>query len=326
MKLEMVGLTDVGISRQNNEDSFGIFNNLKLGMICDGMGGHQAGALASHIAVEMIKMVFHEPGKFPIEKITEDLDVDHRAIIARTVAGIRLANRKIVNLAAKNADWRGMGTTVSAISFENGCAVIGHVGDSRIYRIRDRELVQLTEDHSWVNELIQDKEIKQEDARYFEQKNVITRALGMAPTVKVDLRIEPVAANDIYLLCSDGLSNSLNDDLLQAITVNYQDNLKLAAENLIHMARQVDGSDNITVVLLKVIDAGNRRQELKPLKITIPHETGKIAALENRLLKQENSILKRWMKSWTWLQNSKLISLLLLILAAVLVFVIGNLK
>jgi protein phosphatase len=326
MKLEMVGLTDVGVSRQKNEDSFGIFQNLKLGMICDGMGGHQAGAFASHLAVEMIKMVFHEPAKFHIDKITEDLDLAHRALVAPTLAGIRLANRKIVNLAAKNTELRGMGTTASVISFENGCAVLGHVGDSRIYRIRDRELIQLTEDHSWVNELIQDKEIKKEDARYFEQKNVITRALGMAPTVKVDLRIEPVAENDIYLLCSDGLTNSLNDDLLQAMTVNYQNNLKVAAENLINMAKQVDGSDNITVVLLKVIDAGNWRQERKPMKKTVQDETEKIAALENRVLKPDKTFYQSWKKSWTWLQNPKIISVVLLILVSLVIFWIRHIK
>ena len=325
MKLEMVGLTDIGVSRQNNEDSFGIFQNIKLGIVCDGMGGHQAGAYASRLAVEMIKQVFYEPDRFQIDKITEDVEPAIRSGATRTIAGLRLANRKIINLAVKNSELRGMGTTASVISFENGCAILAHVGDSRIYRIRDRELTQLTEDHSWVNELIQDREIKKEDARYFEQKNVITRALGMAPAVKVDVRIELVEENDIYLLCSDGLTNSINDDLLQAIAVNYHDNLKIAAENLINMARQVDGSDNITVVLLKIVQVGNSPEGFKSLKKTVPEENEKISALENRVLRQENTFLRNWKKSLPWLLRPKIVSLVLLILMS-LIFLLNNIK
>lgn len=326
MKLEMVGLTDIGVSRQNNEDSFGIFQNLKLGIVCDGMGGHQGGAYASRLAVDMVQLVFSEPASLPVEKITEDLEPAYRGLVARTIAGLRLANRKIINLATKNSELRGMGTTASVITFEKGYGVLAHVGDSRIYRIRDRELVQLTEDHSWVNELIQDREIKKEEARYFEQKNVITRALGMTPKVKVDLRIEPVEDGDLFLLCSDGLTNSLNDDLLQAIIVNYHSNLKIAAENLINMAKQVDGSDNITVVLVKVVKSGKKKHSIKPLKKTIQEESEKISALENRVLKQDTSFLKSWKKSLPWLLKPKIISLVLLILLSLVFILINNFK
>jgi serine/threonine protein phosphatase PrpC len=163
---------------------------------------------------------------------------------------------------------------------------LAHVGDSRIYRVRDRELSQLTDDHSWINELIQDREIKKEEARFFQKKNVITRALGMAPGVKIDVRIEPIENGDIFLLCSDGLTNSLNDDLIQAILVNYQPDLESVTHNLIDMAKRIDGSDNISVAIVKVLDAGSASRPLTPSQVTIKEANSKIVSLENKIFRQ----------------------------------------
>ncbi|MCI0515204.1 Stp1/IreP family PP2C-type Ser/Thr phosphatase [candidate division KSB1 bacterium] len=286
MRLEMVGLSDIGVTRKNNEDQVGIFPELNLGLICDGMGGHSAGAFASQLAIEILKSVYEKQHDQRISQLVSDVDFKYRGLCARVIGGLRLANHHIYNLALKNSPQRGMGTTVALVVFEPGLAILAHVGDSRIYRVRDRELSQLTDDHSWINELIQDREIKKEEARFFQKKNVITRALGMAPGVKIDLRIEPIENGDIFLLCSDGLTNSLNDDLIQAILVNYQPDLESVTHNLIDMAKRIDGSDNISVVLVKVLDAGNPSRPVTPSQTTIKEENSKIVSLENRIFRQ----------------------------------------
>jgi len=222
MKIEMVGLSDVGVARKNNEDSFALLHDVKVGLVCDGMGGHNAGAFASRLAAEMLQSIYRTPDWRMFEELSQDVELTYRRQVARIVSGLRLANRQIYNLATKNTKLKGMGTTAAVVAFDEYRAILAHVGDSRIYRIRDRELILLTEDHSWVNELIQDREIAKEEARFFKNKNVITRALGIAPRLKIDLRIEPVENGDLFILCTDGLTNSLNDDLLQAILVNYK--------------------------------------------------------------------------------------------------------
>lgn len=290
----MVGLSDVGMIRQYNEDKYGILLSEKVGFVCDGMGGHQGGALASDIAAKMITEIYQNPSDELVERIASDVEPAYRKKFAKAVCAIRLANRHIYMIASKNNQVKRMGTTAVLLGFEEGLAVIAHVGDSRLYRLRERELQQLTEDHSWVNELIADKEINREDARYFEKKNVITRALGMLSSIKIDLRIEPVQTGDLFLLCTDGLSNSLNDDLIQAIVANYQDDIENTAKRLIAMANKVDGSDNITVALVKVFDAGNSDNSFKPICIKLDEENERISAYENKYLKKKsrNSTMK----------------------------------
>lgn len=293
MKLEMVGLTDTGVVRENNEDNYGLFHEQNIGLVCDGMGGHNAGAIASQIAVETIKGIINTKNKEILLQLAPDIDPDFQALIAPVVLGFRLANLRIFNMATQKSEFRGMGTTVAFLGFQEGQAILAHAGDSRIYRIRDREIVLLTEDHSWLNELLQDKEIDKDEARNFEKKNVITRALGMAPRVKVDLKIEPVEAGDLYILCTDGLTNSINDDLIQAITVNYQDDLKSAADHLVNMAKQVDGSDNITVALIKVLEVGIHHNSLKKIEIKIAEEDDRVSALENKYLRRNDSFIRK---------------------------------
>ncbi|MBN1351734.1 Stp1/IreP family PP2C-type Ser/Thr phosphatase [candidate division KSB1 bacterium] len=287
MKLEFAGLSDVGKVRRKNEDDFGYLENEGVSLVCDGMGGHNGGAYASDVAVNTILDIYQQPINDLIEKIASDLDSSYRRKAIKAVCSIRLANRHIFETAAANMEFSGMGTTAALIGFENGYAVLAHVGDSRIYRLRDRVLQQLTEDHSWLNELIADKEIAKEDAHHFKKKNVITRALGMSDRIKIDLRIEPVLSEDIFLLCTDGLSNSLNDDLIQAIIVKNQDSMEKAAEHLIEMANKADGSDNITVALTRVLDAGNSPNNFKPLAVTINEESPKISALEIKYFKKK---------------------------------------
>ena len=152
MKIQIVAKSDVGKVRKINEDYCGIFKEDNLAILCDGMGGHQAGAQASRLAVSTIRYMYTFLDKNTLSKITDDLEEIHKDIAARLVGSTRLANRHIYNRAQKDKQYRGMGTTVSTLLLKENTACICHVGDSRIYRLRDSELELLTEDHSWINE------------------------------------------------------------------------------------------------------------------------------------------------------------------------------
>jgi protein phosphatase len=168
----------------------------------------------------------------------------------RLITGIKLANLRIYESAQRDPRQRGMGTTiVTMFAVEDG-VYVAHVGDSRVYRVRDKQIEQLTEDHSLLNDYIKMKRLTAEEIANFPHKNVIVRALGMKDTVKVDTRFEQPRANDVYLLCSDGLSGPLNDEEMLQITTSTGD-LKSAAAKLIEKANANGGPDNITVVLAR---------------------------------------------------------------------------
>lgn len=324
MKLEMVGLSDVGKTRKNNEDSFGIFNESNLCLVCDGMGGHNGGSVASQLAVKIICLVFQNEDGHLFEPFVQDVASQYRSKAGRMIAGLRLANRLIYATASRKSELKGMGTTVAVLQIQDQQALLAHVGDSRIYRIRERIIEQLTVDHSWINELIQDKEINEDQARFFENKNVITRALGMAPRVKIDLKVESVEPGDIFLLCSDGLTNAVNDDLLQAITVNYQNDLHFATQQLISIAKQLDGADNITVLLAKVTGNNRSGKSFPSLATTINEESEKIAALENKFLKKQKFFHDEKRNPFVSLFSNKLLLILMLmvIFLFILVFIL----
>lgn len=287
MKIQMVARTDVGRVREINEDYYGIFLDAKLAVLCDGMGGHRAGSQASRLAVSTIRYMYLylEPDKHL--KIANDLDTQIVKIASPLVSSIRLANRHIFNKACKDTKFKGMGTTVSAISFVDELACICHVGDSRIYRLRDNTFELLTEDHSWLNELIQDKEIKAEDVSKFEKRNVITRALGLAPTVKIDVKIEPVKVDDTFLLCSDGLTGEVTHDEIKNIITSPNSNLVEKADELIKLANEKDGSDNITVSLIRVIEVNEEPAPIaNPVSVTLKSEDVATSEFENKVLKR----------------------------------------
>ena len=305
MKLEMAAKTDVGKVREANEDHYSLLEDDNLAILCDGMGGHKAGAKASQLAVSTIRYVYSFLDQKSHYKIAADLEEAHKEIAARLVSSIRLANRQIYNKAHKEKQYNGMGTTISALLLRENTACICHVGDSRVYRLRNDEFELLTEDHSWVNELIQDHEIEKNEASRFEKKNVITRALGLAPTVKIDLTLEPIEAGDIFLLCSDGLTNGLSDDEIKDI-ISYNiddiDDLENAVTELIDSANDSDGSDNITVSLVKVLKKNSFDKTLLPSSVTLKTELNDVSSLENKILKKEfsnkNSINFLWMKKY----------------------------
>jgi protein phosphatase len=234
--VEEVGLTDVGRQRQSNEDSF--FEAPPLFAVADGMGGARAGEVASRMAVE----AFDD---------SRDPQADPEAEL---VSIARTANRRIYELAHSDDAYQGMGTTLTAVIVGGREVTVGHVGDSRLYRLRDDELERLTTDHSLVEELVRGGRIAPEEAETHPQKSIITRALGVESDVEVDTLTCAARDGDVYLICSDGLTGMLSESEV-ADVLRTRDSLEGAARHLIDAANQAGGRDNITVVLFRVSES-----------------------------------------------------------------------
>jgi protein phosphatase len=251
MRVRFSGSTDIGRKRDHNEDSYYLPSDTRLAIVADGMGGHASGEVASKLAVQMIVDHYHrtvdaQPLTWPYK-----VDRDLRSDINRMVTSIMLANVEIYERAQRDEACKGMGTTVDAVYFMDDTVIIGHVGDSRVYRMREARLQQLTEDHSLINDYIKMKRVTAEEAESWPHKNVIVRALGMKDTVAVDVITETPRVGDCYLLCSDGLSGMLNDEQMGHI-IRTADDLDRAVERLISGANEEGGIDNISVVLARV--------------------------------------------------------------------------
>ncbi len=252
MKFSCYGKTDVGRKRELNEDSFAVLDEERVFVVADGMGGHNAGEVASSIAIETIVNFFRASKED--EDMTWPYKMDPNLSIEanKLKVGIKFANRKIFRVAQGNASYSGMGTTIVAmLLLENGPLYIAHVGDSRCYRYADGAISQVTEDHSLVNEYVKAGQLTPEQARNFPHKNVIMRALGMKENVLVDVLERPVSKGEIYFACSDGLSDMVTDDDMAAILAESK-NLREAADKLIDRANANGGKDNISVVLLRI--------------------------------------------------------------------------
>jgi serine/threonine protein phosphatase PrpC len=235
--VEQAGLTDVGRQREANED------NLVLAApvfaVADGMGGARAGEVASRMAAEAFRdpRDSGQPPERQLERVAQE------------------ANRRIYELALHDENRRGMGTTLTATLVAGDAVSIGHVGDSRAYRLRDGGLTQLTQDHSLVAELERSGQLTPEAAEHHPQRSIITRALGPEPEVEVDTHTHSARAGDVYLLCSDGLTGMISDDETATI-LRAAPSLESAAEALVRAANQSGGKDNITVVLFRLDDDG----------------------------------------------------------------------
>ncbi len=276
--------SDVGNLRASNEDSFYISEDENLIIVCDGMGGQIAGGLASKIAVETVKDVYLNVEQDKLDKLFPDLEGSLTGTARRLVAAVRLANRRIFKTAIKFPKLRGMGTTVAAITFDSNLATMVHVGDSRILRLSDNKILQLTEDHSWLNELIADDEIDEEDIETFSKKNVITRALGSSPAIKIDIHCEKYKKDDMYILATDGMHNAIpQEEIKKLIYKNKNGILQKVAKFLIETAKAIDGSDNITVALAKVTKDSSNKTVVGTSK-TIFEEDDRTRARENKFI------------------------------------------
>lgn len=245
MKLFHWALTDVGLKRDHNEDGFLVDEPLKLFVVADGMGGHAGGDQASRIALEEVRETVAEAD--PLETLHGVRD-EPAATLLRLAA--RRASHEIYSLARRNSSLDGMGTTLTALLFSENRVCLGHVGDSRAYLFRDGRIEQISEDHSWINEQMKAGLLTEEEAKESKFKHVITRSVGFERIVDVDTLSMPVLMGDCFLLCSDGLSNYLEDSELEVVlaTQYYSRVPKL----LVDLANDRGGDDNITVILIYV--------------------------------------------------------------------------
>jgi protein phosphatase len=253
LRIEVAGETNVGMKRTHNEDNFSITEESGLYIVADGMGGHASGEIASKMAVDAMREFFAATANDPERTWPYKMDRSKGYEENRLITGIKLANLRIYESAQRDPRQRGMGTTIVAIFAVEDSVYVAHVGDSRVYRLREGTLEQLTEDHSLLNDYIKMKRLTPEEIANFPHKNVIVRALGMKDTVKVDTRLERPKAGDVYLLCSDGLSGPVSDEMILEILDGTGD-LRAAATKLINKANENGGPDNITCVLARWVE------------------------------------------------------------------------
>jgi protein phosphatase len=224
-----------------------------LFLVADGMGGHRAGDVASRMATETVAAFFNttarEDATWPFH-----YDPNLSAEENRLVTGIKVANKSIYEASARNREHHGMGTTVVGILFAPSAKriYVGHVGDSRCYRVREGKIEQLTQDHSLLNDYLRAMPDLTEEQKDELPRNVITRALGMTESVQVDISASEPSAGDVYVLCSDGLSGMISDDEIREV-VNAAATPEEAAEKLVALANDHGGEDNVTAVVAKVV-------------------------------------------------------------------------
>ncbi len=250
--LRVGATTDVGRHREHNEDTFLVRADLGIFAVADGMGGHEAGDVASALVAGAINGFFERSDGAEVDAdLIEPADAMLPKAAVRLLAAIRRANREVHDASADKSSHRGMGSTVVALHVpdDGEVAYVGHVGDSRCYRIRAGAIELLTHDHSLVNEARQiDPTLTDEELARL-PTNIITRALGLEAQVKVDLRIVDLRAGDVFLLCSDGLSGAVSSlEMIEA--VRLAEDLKEASELLIALANDAGGFDNITAVVI----------------------------------------------------------------------------
>lgn len=289
MEIAYSAKTDPGLVRTHNEDSFCIKPSNNLLLLCDGMGGHKAGELASMLAIETVVRLFNKIENEQIVRIARDVDeyIDEPFlnVLKKIIALIRLANKRINLAAHQDTSKSGMGTTIVLAHFYMNYLFIGHIGDSRCYLYRENSLKQITSDHSLANELLCRGEITHEEASKSEYNSYITRALGTKDTEKIDIQMLPIQENDLVLVCSDGLSDVLNDTEIEAILKSNIPNLNHVCETLISKANACGGPDNITIALAQIRNCPFIQQTLKPIASTILEENKRIQKEEEKYIK-----------------------------------------
>ena len=255
MKIRYAAKTDVGMKRTHNEDYFSLIEDEQLFIVADGMGGHASGEVASKMAAETIGEFYQRTREDEEATWPYKMDRSLSYIENRLVCAIKLANLRIFETACRDIRYKGMGTTIVSTLVCGDKVYVCHVGDSRVYRVRDGQIVQLTRDHSLLEDYKEAKpDMTEEEERNFPHKNVITRALGMRETVQVDIRGHQIKSGDVYVLCSDGLSGMVTDDVIGRIVSNSK-SLERAVAELVDSANRSGGTDNITTLLLQCLAA-----------------------------------------------------------------------
>jgi len=254
VRITCEALSDVGRKRKGNEDALFMSDEQRLYVVADGMGGHAAGEVASRVAVDAIAEFVELTGGN--QEITWPFGLDDSISYEgnRLKTAVRHANSRVIEATRESAEYEGMATTVAAVLVDGDVANLAHVGDSRIYLWSGDTIEQLTRDHSWVNEQIENGAISPEQARSHPLRNVVTRALGGRADLVVDIQSRRMQAGDMLLLCSDGLTTMVPDEDIARILRESQGDVAKAAQALVSTANERGGEDNITVVLLKFGD------------------------------------------------------------------------
>jgi serine/threonine protein phosphatase PrpC len=251
--IEGFGRSDVGRRRKLNEDSYVVAADLGLFVVCDGMGGHNAGEVASGMAVETLTTSIRESHGLEFERIAWTFGVD--AALSRDGnrirTAIKLANERVFNAANANAECAGMGTTVVTALVKDDLLTVGWAGDSRCYLLRDGTLTQLTRDDSWVSAAASEGILSAEEIEHHPLRNIITKAIGARDTIDVDIVEEPLRPGDRVLLCTDGLHTMIGAPEILGCLNQAGDDLGQAVERLIAAANEAGGKDNVSVVVLR---------------------------------------------------------------------------
>lgn len=249
--MKLIGKTDVGKKRDHNEDSFMVDDKHKFAIVADGMGGHAAGEVASALAIERVSDFLKSIDENNDITWPYRYDTNFSVEANKLIVGIKLANEVILKHVKQNPKLSGMGTTIVSAIFRSGVMTIGHVGDSRAYLYRNKQLSIITDDHSWVSEQVRRGMITEEQARVHPMKNVVTQALGGGDRLTVDINEFQLEADDIVMLCSDGLNSMVSHTKIDEVFGRGFSSLNELCDNLIKEANEAGGEDNITVVLGK---------------------------------------------------------------------------
>lgn len=260
-KIEFAELTDTGRVREHNEDAISSDGDIGLMVLADGMGGYNAGEVASGIAVQIVSELATEAAaREDRDEIDPHSGLMRQSIILRDA--VYRANKIIYQTAQSQTHCEGMGTTIVACMFYDNKVSIAHVGDSRAYRLRDGQFEQVTLDHSLLQELVDRGFYSAEEAQRSTNRNYVTRALGVEPTVEVEVHEHEVLPGDFYLLCSDGLPDMVEDEDIHLTISTFNASLDVVSQQLVELANNHGGRDNVSVMLAQVLDSFAAKQSL----------------------------------------------------------------
>ncbi|MFO1320445.1 MAG: Stp1/IreP family PP2C-type Ser/Thr phosphatase [Burkholderiales bacterium] len=249
--LEIASATHTGMVRSHNEDAVATDGAIGLAVLADGMGGYNAGEVASGIAVALITSEMRQAiAKTDLHSLSQENGDSQAELLLKGI--IAKTNTSIFESANSQPQYAGMGTTLVVSLFRDNRLSVAHIGDSRMYRLRGEKLEQVTRDHSLLQEQIDSGMLTKEAARRSQNKNLVTRALGIEPEVEAEIHTYDVQPGDMYLLCSDGLNDMVEDEDIELTLNAMGSNLPLAANQLVQMANDNGGRDNVSVVLVKV--------------------------------------------------------------------------
>ena len=260
-KINFAELSDTGRVRDHNEDAIRSDPDIGLMVLADGMGGYNAGEVASGIAVQIVTEMAIEGAE---RQERDDID-SHSGLMRQSIVlrdAVYRANKIIYQTAQSQTHCEGMGTTIVACMFFDNKVSVAHVGDSRAYRLREGELIQLTMDHSLLQELVDRGFYSAEEAQRSTNRNYVTRALGVEPTVEVEVHEHEVLPEDIYLLCSDGLPDMVEDEDIHLTISTFNASLDVVGQQLVELANDHGGRDNVSVMLAEVMESFAAKKNL----------------------------------------------------------------